>query len=93
MHDPDCAQAMVCVLHEATRRSGQGPSGRGHHNCSQTVIVSTSEDGLCVEGIVKDDYRKRQGDALVILLGRRQVLDRYSNNLRRRFLITWPNNT
>ena len=30
----------------------------------------------------------RQGDALVILLGGRQVLGRYSNNLRRRFLIT-----
>ena len=81
---------MVCILHEATRHSGQDPSGRRHYNCSQTVIVSTSEDGLCVEGImmvVKGDYRKRQGDALVILVGRRQVLGRYSNNLQRGFLI------
>ena len=51
-HDPDCAQAMVGILHEATQYSGQGPSGHGHHNCSQMVIASTSEDGLCVEDIM-----------------------------------------
>ena len=57
---------------------------------SQTVIISTLEDGLCVEGIimvVKDDYRKRQGSALVIvgqMAGAQQILEQSQC----RFLIT-----
>ena len=71
---------MVGILHEATRRSGRARVVAG------IIIVARHGGWTWYRG--HNDGGEGQGDALVILLGKRQVLGRYSNNLRRGFLIT-----